>query len=371
MYRTRLLLYLTVFVIMALSNAVVPVLPEIAASEKESSGTLAWIMLFSGYFIGALLTMLPFGFLSDRYERLHFVVLAILLTLISGSILLITENLYILIIVRLVEGTACGAFFPVAYALLSEYKEKKRYISEFNFLLNAGLAIGVAFAGYLAQWHIKSGILLFTVIAGLAFVAGIWILKRHEPVKEVRAGNSASPSERGMIAGSFTNRSYLNIWIITFLLFGLTGVITSFYPEHSSGLLSKTEIGISLAALYVSAMATNILAGRLNLSYNYMIIIGVLITVIGTLVFIQQPIMGLILIGTGSGMGMIGLPMAVSQMNIERGLGMGIFNTYVYAGLGLMPIFTGAFIEIMEFEIIFASTALILLVPVLINRQIN
>ncbi len=360
MDKNRFLLYSTVFLIMGLSNAVIPVLPEIVAGNHGTYGAFASSLLFSGYFIGALITMLPFGFLSDRYDRLKFIVLAIFLTLISGLTLLLTENLYILVIARLVEGSACGAFFPVAYALLSEYEARTRYIGEFNFLLNAGLAVGVALAGYLAGWYIKGGIILFTGIASILSVAGISLLSGRSRSEKVRVNDTTSKPDLNRIASHFINLNYLRIWIITFLLLGLTGVIIAFYPDYSQDFLSKTALGLSIAALYLSAMVSNIVVGRMNLNYNYMIRAGILIAVAGTLVAIHHPVLGFTLIGIGSGTGIIGLPVAVSHMNIERGLAMGVFNTYTYAGLGLMPLFAGAFLGILGFEAIFVASAILL-----------
>lgn len=371
MDKTRFLLYSTVFLIMGLSNAVIPVLPEIAAGDHGTYGAFASSLLFSGYFIGALVTMLPFGFFSDRYDRLKFVVLAILLTLVSGLTLLLSENLYILVIARLVEGTACGALFPVAYALLSEYEQRNRYIGEFNFLLNAGLALGVALAGYLAAWYIKSGVLLFTMIAGILFTVGIFFLAGRSKPEKVRAGNPGSRPDLSSIAGNFTNLEYLRIWIIAFLLFGLTGVIIAFYPDYSKDFLSKTALGFSIAALYVSAMVSNILVGRMDLKYNTMIWAGTVIAVLGTLVAIHHPIAGFTLIGIGSGTGMIGLPVAVSHMNIERGLAMGIFNTYIYAGLGLLPVLTGIFLGILGFETIFIISAAFLFLSLFLRNRLK
>ncbi|TGC09356.1 MFS transporter [Methanolobus halotolerans] len=371
MDKNRFLLYSTVFLIMGLSNTVIPVLPEIVAGNYGKYGAFASSLLFSGYFIGALLTMLPFGFFSDRYDRLKFVVLAILLTLVSGLTLILTENLYLLVIARLVEGIACGAFFPVAYALLSEYEQRNRYIGEFNFLLNAGLATGVALTGYMAEWHIKAGIMLFTGLAGILFAGGLLFLAGSSQHEKVRMSNLIDRPDISRIAGNFTRYKYLRIWTIAFLLFGLTGVIIAFYPDYSKDLLSKTTLGLSIAALYVSAMASNILVGRMNIMYDHMIKAGIMVATIGTLVAIHNPIAGFTLIGIGSGTGMIGLPVAVSHMNIERGLAMGILNTYTYAGLGLMPLLTGAFLGILGFETIFIISAILLFLSLFLKNGLK
>jgi MFS family permease len=374
MDKNRLLLYFTVFLIMGLSNAVIPVLPEMAALGQEDGGALASGLLFSGYFIGALVMMLPFGLLSDRYDGLRLIVFSIMLTLVSGIVLLVSENLLVLVLARLAEGVACGAFFPVAYARLSEYEEKSRYIGEFNFLLNAGLALGVALAGYLAQWYIKGGIFIFTAMAILLLIAGAMILKQdyrsHETSPKVRVKETEISGVR-TIAGHFTNSKYSRIWIITFLLFGITGVVIAFYPDYSQETLSKTTLGISIAAVYVSAMIANIAAGRLNLHYRQMIRAGIAIAATGTLLTIVHPLSGFALIGAGSGIGMVGLPLAVTNMRIRRGLAMGIFNTCIYAGIGLMPVFAGVFLGILGFEAIFAACAIVLLLSLLIKDRLK
>jgi MFS family permease len=375
MDKNRLLLYLTVFLIMGLSNAVIPVLPEIAASGEGSAGVLASGLLFSGYFIGALVMMMPFGLLSDRYDGTRLIVFAILLTLVSGIVLLVSENLVVLVLARLAEGIACGAFFPVAYAMLSEYEERSRYIGEFNFLLNAGLALGVALAGYLAHWYVKGGIFIFTLMAIPFLITGVMILKQgnsnYERGQKVRAKDPDELPGLRTIAGHFTNARYSRIWIISFLLFGISGVLTAFYPDYSQDILSKTALGLSIAAMYVSAMIANIAVGRMNLHYNQMIRAGVAIAATGTLISIAYPLSGFALIGAGSGTGMVGLPLAVANMKIQRGLAMGIFNTCTYAGIGMMPILAGVFLGILGFEVIFAACAIVLLLSLLAKDRLK
>ena len=202
---------------MGLSNAVIPVLPELAAANHSTYGTLASSLLFSSYFIGALLTMLPFGFLADVYDYLKFIVLAIILTFVAGAVLIVSNNLYLLIIARFLEGSACGAFFPAAYAMLSEYKEKNRYIGELNFLLNAGLALGVAISGYLAQWSIRGGIFLFTIMAGILTLSGIFgtpVLERQKRIKQETSFREMPKT--GKLISMFFHKNYTSIWVIAF-----------------------------------------------------------------------------------------------------------------------------------------------------------
>lgn len=66
---------------MALSNAIVPVLPEYASGMPALQG-----IIFSAYFFGAFLMVIPAGVLGDRYGRAHFITAGLVLTLVSGAL---------------------------------------------------------------------------------------------------------------------------------------------------------------------------------------------------------------------------------------------------------------------------------------------
>jgi len=170
----RFLIYSSALVIMGLSNAVIPVLPELSASG-QIYGINSSSLVYSSFFLGALSTMLPFGILSDRTDTLKLVSLGLLLSFISGLWMIFTDNFMIFILARFIEGTACGAFFPAAYSRLAVYTKRARYMGEFNFLINAGLASGVAVTGYLVHTNIKNGIILFSILTFLTIIFAIYL----------------------------------------------------------------------------------------------------------------------------------------------------------------------------------------------------
>ncbi|WP_319507525.1 MFS transporter [uncultured Methanolobus sp.] len=370
MDKNRFLIYSTVFLIMALSNSVIPVLPEISSTGQTSHSSFITTLLFSGYFIGALLTMIPFGLMADIYEHIRFIVLAIALTFFTGIVLTFTENVYLLIAGRFIEGIACGAFFPAAYAILSGFREKNRYIGEFNFLLNAGLAAGVLTSGFLAEWSIRGAIILFTIMAALILSIGIHALFAKNEAKEtiVRIAIPA-PNIRKIINKTFDSK-FLRTWTTAFLIFGITGVMLAFYPEYSKDTLSKPQLGIAIAILYVSSMATNVIVGRMNLDFKRMVFAGILLATAGVVIAIKSPFLGFALIGIGSGTGMIGLPIAVSHMPLEKGLAMGIFNTYTYAGLAFMPIIAGLFVNL-GYQAVFILSAFFMVLSLFLKDGVK
>ncbi|MCD4702932.1 MAG: MFS transporter [Methanosarcinaceae archaeon] len=358
----RVLIYLSVFVIMGLSNAVIPILPELVNAGQTPYDATHSSMLFSSYFLGALITMLPFGILSDRYGYVRFITFGLFLTLVSGVLLLTASNLWVLIVARFVEGSACGAFFPAAYSLLSESPKKKQYMGEFNFLLNGGLASGVVLTGFLADTSIRYGILIFTTISSVVLLFAIY-LSRETAKTPDRIQKDTLVEIVDNVKESYwtlTYRPLTRIWIIVFVLFGVNGVLLSLYPDYSLGTLTKSELGLSISIMYISTMAASILIARTSLEHNTMIKMGIILGALGALIAIWFAPVGFALLGIGSGFAMVGLPIAVSCANTNRGLAMGMYSTCTYGGLALVPIAAGIIVIQMGFEWVFVLNGLAL-----------
>ncbi|MEA1984150.1 MAG: MFS transporter [Euryarchaeota archaeon] len=369
----RVLIYVSVFVIMGLSNAVIPVLPELTSAGQTTYDTTYSSMLFSSYFLGALITMLPFGILSDRYGYIRFITLGLLLTLVSGILLLTASNLWILIIARFVEGSACGAFFPAAFSLLSEYPKRKRYMGEFNFILNGGLATGVALTGVLADTSIRYGIFIFTIISPVVLLFAIHLSRK--PVRTPdRIRKDALVEITDKVKDSYrtlTYRPLARIWIIVFVLIGANGVLLSLYPDYSLGTLTKSELGLSISIMYVSTMAASILIAHTSLDHNVIIKWGILLGALGVMIAIWSAPVGFALLGIGSGFAMVGLPIAVSYANTDRGLAMGLYSTCTYGGLALVPIAAGILVIHVGFEWVFVLNGLALGLTLLVRERVE
>jgi hypothetical protein len=143
----------------------------------------------------------------------------------------------------------------------------------------------------------------------------------------------------------------------------------AYYPQYSGDMLSKPELGIVIAIVYISSMVTNLIAGQSKISYRKMINAGIILAALGVITSIRYPISGFALLGIGSGIGMIGLPIAVSFMNTDKtdkGLSMGIFTTYTYMGLAFLPIIIGHFIKY-GYQVMFTGTALLMLLTLLLK----
>ena len=383
----KLILYSSVFAIQGLSNAAIPVLPELAGEGNASPAVSS--LLYSGYFIGALLTLLPFGILADRIGNLKVAGLGIILTVISGLFISFSDNLWILGISRFVEGMGCGAFFPAAFSMLTEWKDSRRSLGEFNFLLNAGLAAGVFFSGMLAELGIKTAINIFTILAGIScalLLPEAWkLLSSGSPSREKdKSGISNSKESSGEQPGTlmtFETARYLKkarqacsesgfwkIWGILVIFYGTTGLLTSNYPEYSADFLTKPELGLAISASYIAAMLSSLAAGRSSADYKKIVKTGIILAAVGILLSVKTPLLAFSLIGAGGGATVIGLITAVSRIS-SSGFTMGIFNTGIYAGLGLVPVLGSLFIGPLGYETVFLGSSLVLLMMLYIKLK--
>jgi len=363
----RLLIYVAVFAIMGLSSGVIPILPELASLHTIDFGGFASSLLFSAYFLGAVATMLPFGILADKFGNLRFIGFGVILTAISGLTILLSDNLWILVISRFIEGSACGAFFPAAFATLSKSKNPRRYIGEFTFLFNAGLAAGALLSGLLADTYLKGAILIFTF---MAFLLTVPLLLRHKELinpQDIEKSGALPDSIGKLFRGSYREIIELlrcsnsGIWLSSFLLNGAIGVLIAYYPDYSLDTLTKTQLGGSIASLYVCAMIASLLAGHFIVKEKTIIRIGVIFSIFGALFAIKYPFLGFSSLGGGSGLATVGYALAAARINADRGLVMGLFNTTIYAGLSLVPIIAGIFTGFLSFESLFIANGFILI----------
>jgi len=391
-------LYTLVFAIMALSNAAIPILPELSRGES-----IAASLIFSAYFTGALIAMLPSGILADRYGNTRLIHTAAVLTLTAGIILTLSNNLWLILLARFTEGLGAAAFFPAAFAILAEFEKKEQYIGELNFLLNLGLGAGVFVAGIFAETNMKNGIVIFTTLSIIPLLL-IWKLSK-ETKKEIARSDQSTVGLKQILAKLRSTRIYrtlrkhqlnpksqtrtkrytslrtkktmsilirpglLSVWITAFILFGATGAIISIYPDYAAEKIGKDELGIYLSTVYIGAMITSIIGGHLKIQHDTVVRTGVLAAGIGALTTIVHPI-GFALIGAGAGLGLIGLVSGIANLATERGITMGIFNTCTYTGLAALPILSGIAISITREEVIIIANSLLLLATAILPLKI-
>lgn len=380
----KLALYSSVFALQGLSNSVIPILPELAGGD--SGGSAISNLIFSGYFMGAFLSLVPLGILADRIGNLKVIRFGMLLTVFSGFFIAFSDSPWILGIFRFLEGVGCGAFFPAAFSILAEWKDSQQSLGEFNFLLNAGLAAGVFFSGVLAGFGIKTAIIGFTFLAGLSCF--LLLSEAGELLSPNRKGRRFTRSKSGNPVRNQQEtsllpelKSYLEkarktlfktnfgkIWVISVLLYGATGVLTANYADYSAGFLTKPELGLAISASYLAAMLSSLIAGRASINSKNIVRTGIILAAAGIFLSVKLPLLAFFLIGAGGGTTVVGLITAVSRIS-SSGFVMGLFNTGIYAGLSLGPVLGSFFLKSLGYESVFFGSAVALLAVLVVKLE--
>ena len=123
------------------------------------------------------------------------------------------------------------------------------------------------FSGLLAETYLKGAILIFTL---MTFILTTSLLPRHREL--IYPQNTGKISKLPDSPENLFKKSYKEIagllshsnsevWISSFLLNGTIGVLIAYYPDYSLDTLTKTQLGGSIASLYVCAMITSLLVG--------------------------------------------------------------------------------------------------------------
>jgi MFS family permease len=173
--RESLLLGLSIFLVIAATNILTPLLPAIRDDFGVSITTAGVIV--GAYGLARLAVDLPAGFLADRFGHRRLAVLA-LVVLVGASLLgLFATSVELLIAARIGSGLAVGILATVILSALSataSSTNRGKVMSLFHVANNVGIALyplvgGVV--GTLIDWRAT-----FAVTVALAVIAGVILI---------------------------------------------------------------------------------------------------------------------------------------------------------------------------------------------------
>jgi len=323
---------------MALSNAIVPVLPSL--SDDLSFQTL----IFSAYFFGAMISTLPAGIASDRYGQPLLIRISLGLTVLSGILILTLTDPLDLLIWRLIEGIGSGIFVSSALSWIGYQKDFLKNTGFFMASLNLGLLSGLIGAGWLAQitGEILLGVLVFTALSVLLCIMVFFV---HLP----RLG-SQEPIEAPILfreTGAQVIRQY-PLWISVIILLGSTGYVQAVFPELSGSPVH--EVSMVLAAMNFATIITSLLTPYLRIEPVFLIRVSALMIVPLLFSFLFAPVIVLIM-GALAGLIMVSQVGYLALAEERQGIAMGLYSTCSYAGMTLLPAIGGYLITMFSFEI--------------------
>jgi MFS family permease len=319
--RERLPLFLGIFGVMALSNAIVPVLPAFGEGPALQS------FVYSAYFLGAFLTVIPAGLLSDRVGRLPVIRAGLAITVASGLLILALRHPLLVLAGRGIEGVGAGLFVAAGMSWVNTRPDHEKTSGDFMASLNLGLVTGLLASGWIAEasGSERAGLLAFTLLCLIPAV--LVFLVEESPARPLPAGTwNGIP------------RGHLPLYASAVVLVGVTGAVTSLYPEFTGA--SPQALGVAIAVMYLATVAGVFLASRVSLPPVPTIRAAAVLMAVSVLLLPFSPA-AFALIGAVAGIVMIAQMAYLAGTDLPQGAVMGAYNAASYAGMTLLPFLAG------------------------------
>ncbi|PKG33083.1 MFS transporter [Methanoregula sp.] len=350
--RDKVTLFFGVFSVMALSNAIVPVLPAFSDSPSWTGA------IYGAYFLGAFISTLPGGILSDRFGPTALMRTGLVLTVVGGAVLILSVSAPVTVAGRFAEGIGAGLFIAPAMAVVNQRIDHEKMSGYFLALLNAGLVLGLIAAGVLStvSGQPAAGILLFSALAVIPLLASPGSLKVYP-----------APAGHGLVKSWEIFRKYRGILFSSVILIGATGVATALFPDHSA--LPSDAAGFWIAGMSIASIVAVLVVSRFPFEETRMIRISSLLMAVGILFLVWSPA-GLLVLGAVAGLVMIAQMALLAGERQHQGIAMGLFSTSSYLGMALLPFLAGLVADLSGIVSAFAVTAVLsCMVAVVVGRK--
>lgn len=195
--RDSFLLAASLFLIIATTNILTPLLPDLRADFGVSITTAGLIV--GAYGLARLIVDLPAGFIADRVGHRRMSLFALIALVIASLIGLNAGAVAVLIVSRALSGVAVAILATIILSALSATAtstNRGKVMSLFHVANNVGIAVYPLLGGVIGAllgWRAT-----FAVTAGLVALAGailLPVLRRVDPHRESRP-KTAAPSRR-------------------------------------------------------------------------------------------------------------------------------------------------------------------------------
>jgi MFS family permease len=327
-----------IFSLMALSNAIVPILPNLNVPLDMQT------FIYSAYFFGAMVTTLPGGIISERIGQAPVIGTGLALSLLSGFLLLTETDSVFILLARIIEGVGAGLLVTAALSWINNQSGHVRLSGIFMALLNLGLLTGMVSSGWIAgnTGIINGGILFFTALSLIPFVSIlIWLTSGWKRLLVQRSpGNRGSGYKWGellRVVPAMVMRQ-ASLFISVIVLLGITGFVQALYPDLSD--LSAFQIGVTLALMNLATIIASLIAPWFRIEPVLLIRLSAILMAGLVLIFIEYPL-SVFIMGFLAGLIMISQINYLASAEKYQGIAMGLFSTSSYAGMTLLPAIGG------------------------------
>lgn len=302
-----------IFIADVVTGVPIPIFPLYATSLGASLGLLGLVTSMLG--LGRLLSALPVGMLSDRFNRKLVLVGGMVMFAVAFAAYSLAPSASWLIIPRLLQAVAMVATFPLGIAYIGdvlEPRDRPAAIGVYTAAMGSGFAVGPLIGSWLgATAGYPVAYLAGAVIAlgGAAF--GAW---RLISIKSVHGGTSIGAGLVDVRALRTLIRRPSMLMACTAniaMTLSMTGAIFTYFPVYARGVgISTVTIGSLFAWRAIASASGRIPMGPLS-----------------TRIPVRWTLPGVLLVEAGINLGIAhtSSAFALTALLVLEGIGFGVF----------------------------------------------
>lgn len=250
-------LWISVFVDILGFSIILPFLPYFIAEFNASPVIIGFLLSSNaifGFFFGPILSKL-----SDTYGRKPLMLISLAGTFVGFIVLIISDNLIVLLISRIIDGIFSGQF-PIAKAVIGDVvppEERPKQMTNIGITFGLAFLIGPAIGGLLSSFGFLGPGIIATILTGFSFVYTSIYLKESLPTKTLnleRQTELIELPEMVVKSSSIWKNNKTLILIIQYSFVAMTGGILQTTFTIFAGIrlgLEPLEVGILLTLLGV------------------------------------------------------------------------------------------------------------------------
>lgn len=350
------LLMLNMFIAVGSFGIIIPIIPAYL-KEIGQGGTAAGLIIAIFAFAQFLVSPIG-GKWTDKYGRRPLINIGLLTLAISMFIFYFADSIWLLYLSRAIGGIGCAFLIPAIFAYVADITTMDQRAKGNSFIsasMSLGIVIGPGIGGFLADFGLKTPLLVSAVVGLLAFIVSYFTLaeSQEEKVEILQDENSSMMKD---ILLSVKKPFFIPLIITLIMSFGLMSyeTVLGLYvddkfgatPQEIAFMVTSTGlVGVIMQLFVVDRLVKAI--GEVNVLKLFLVVTasGFFLSIIAGSYTMFFAISLLIFLATSILRPV--LTTLISKMaGNEQGFAMGMNNAYMSIGNIMGPLLAGALYDI-------------------------
>ncbi|MEH6945256.1 MFS transporter [Bacillus sp. JJ722] len=360
------------FIAIGSFGIIIPILPKYLESIGEG-GTAAGLMV--AIFAGAQFIMSPIaGKWADQYGRRIMIILGLSGLTLAMFVFYLSNSIWILYLSRIIGGIGAALLVPAIFAYVADITtidQRAKGNSLISAAMSLGIVIGPGVGGFLADFGIKIPLLISALVATVAVLFSIVVLKESRDTNTATNNQQNQESFMKQLGQSVKKPYFIPLIIGLVMSFGLMAYesILGLFVDFQFGATPQEIASMITATGVISVIVQLFVVDRLvrNFGEGYVLIIFIGIATLGFLLslfvstFLLFFVVTLLIFLATSILRPVLNTIISKQAGNEQGFAMGMNNAYMSIGNIIGPILAGLLYDVNIFYPFILGSAILLI----------